>query len=107
MSTQKNLKPTGEELQAALQTLIAQGRKDGMIRAAELNALLEKMDVNAEKIEIGRAVEALFPGVKVASVNVMNYSGKPKRMGRSPKVGRRADWKKAIVTLSEGAIEIA
>ncbi len=61
----------------------------------------------AEKIEIGRAIEALFPGVKVASVNVMNYMGKPKRMGRSPKVGRRADWKKAIVTLSEGAIEIA
>lgn len=73
--------------------------------AAE-NKYVFKVHPDAEKIEIGRAVEALFPGVKVAAVNVMNYMGKPKRMGRSPKVGRRADWKKAIVTLAEGAIEI-
>ena len=74
--------------------------------AAE-NKYAFRVHAKAEKIEIGRAVEALFPGVKVASVNVMNYSGKLKRMGRSPKAGRRSDWKKAIVTLSEGAIEIA
>ena len=74
--------------------------------AAE-NKYAFRVHADAEKIEIGRAVEELFPGVKVASVNVMNYSGKPKRMGRSPKVGRRANWKKAIVTLSEGTIEIA
>ena len=42
---------TTEELQTALQNLIAQGRKDGMIRAEDLNALLEKMDLSAEKIE--------------------------------------------------------
>ena len=40
-----------EELQAALQALIAQGRKEGMIRATDLNAILEKMDMTAEKIE--------------------------------------------------------
>ena len=40
-----------EDLQAALQNLIAQGRKDGMIRASELNAHLEKMDLSPEKIE--------------------------------------------------------
>ena len=40
-----------EDLQTALQNLIAQGRKDGMIRASELNAHLEKMDLSAEKIE--------------------------------------------------------
>ena len=51
MSTQKNPKPTNEELQSALQALIVQGRKDGMIRAGELNALLEKMDMTSEKIE--------------------------------------------------------
>lgn len=65
-----------------------------------------KVSPRAGKIEICRAVEFLFPGTKVESVNVMNYMGKPKRMGRSPKVGRRADWKKAVVTLAEGAIEI-
>ena len=44
-------KPSAEELQSQLQALIAQGRKEGMIRAADLNALLEKMDLTPEKIE--------------------------------------------------------
>ena len=40
-----------EELQSALQALIARGRKDGMIRASDLNALLEQMELTPEKIE--------------------------------------------------------
>ena len=64
-----------------------------------------KVKADAEKIEIGRAIEELFK-VKVKSVNVMNYQGKAKRAGRSMKMGRRPDWKKAVVTLSEGTIEI-
>jgi large subunit ribosomal protein L23 len=48
------------------------------------------------KLEIKYAVEEVF-GVKVAKVNTMNYAGKLKRMGRNE--GRRASWKKAIVTL--------
>jgi large subunit ribosomal protein L23 len=36
----------------------------------------------------------------------MNYNGKPKRSGRSTVVGRRADWKKAVVTLTEGSIDL-
>ena len=40
-----------EDLQKQLQDLIVQGKKDGMIRAADLNALLEKMTLTAEKIE--------------------------------------------------------
>ena len=50
-NAKKSQKPATEELQAALQALIAQGRKDGLIRAADLNALLEKMDLSTEKIE--------------------------------------------------------
>ena len=49
------------------------------------------------KIEIKYAVEEVF-GVKVAKVNTMNYDGKLKRMGRYE--GRRASWKKAVVTLT-------
>ena len=49
-NTKKNAKPT-EDVQAALQSLIAQGRKDGMIRLADLNAQLERLDLTAEKIE--------------------------------------------------------
>ena len=75
------------------------------------NALMQeqkytfKVKADAEKIEIGRAIEELFK-VKVKSVNVMNDQGKAKRAGRSMKMGRRPDWKKAVVTLSEGTIEI-
>ncbi len=46
----KNAKPA-EDTQAALQALIVQGKKDGMIKASDLNALLEKMDLTPEKIE--------------------------------------------------------
>ena len=51
MSTPKKAGKNTEDLQAALQSLIAQGRKDGMIRATDLNALLEKMVLSPEKIE--------------------------------------------------------
>jgi len=50
MSTSKK-QPKQEDLQAAMQALIAQGRKEGMIRATDLNALLEKMELTPEKIE--------------------------------------------------------
>ncbi|MEE1037073.1 MAG: RNA polymerase sigma factor region1.1 domain-containing protein, partial [Oscillospiraceae bacterium] len=49
---QKNqTKPTQEELAASLQALIAQGKKEGMIRSTDLNALLEKMELSTERIE--------------------------------------------------------
>ena len=52
MSTPKKTpKPSLEDTKAALQALIAQGKKDGMIRAADLNAVLEKMQLTPEKIE--------------------------------------------------------
>ena len=47
----KKATKTPEELQAALQELIAQGKKEGMVRTADLNAILEKMDLTPEKIE--------------------------------------------------------
>ena len=54
MSTQKKqtkTNPNAEDVQAALQSLIAQGKRDGMIRATDLNAQLEKMSLTPEKIE--------------------------------------------------------
>ncbi len=53
---------------------------------------------DANKIEIAKAVEEAF-GVKVAKVNTLNMQGKMKRMGAQP-AGRRASWKKAMVTLT-------
>lgn len=52
---------------------------------------------DANKVEIKKAVEEVF-GVTVAKVNTMHMLGKVKRMGRNE--GRRASWKKAIVTLA-------
>jgi large subunit ribosomal protein L23 len=58
-----------------------------------------EVDPNATKPAIRSAIETLF-GVKVTGVWTSNVRGKTRRVGRS--VGRRADWKKAIVTLREG-----
>ncbi|BEU88154.1 50S ribosomal protein L23 [Selenomonas sp. TAMA-11512] len=57
------------------------------------------VDKRANKIEIAQAVAEVFK-VKVAGVNTVNVEGKVKRMGRN--VGKRADYKKAIVTLADG-----
>ena len=56
------------------------------------------VDINANKTEIKAAVEEIF-GVKVAKVNTLRQLGKVKRTGAYPK-GKRADYKKAIVTLT-------
>ena len=54
--------------------------------------------VNATKPEIKEAVEKVF-GVKVAKVNTIRSQGKAKRTGAYP-AGKRADYKKAVVTLT-------
>jgi large subunit ribosomal protein L23 len=53
----------------------------------------------ANKIEIAQAVEKQF-NVKVSDVRTMRYAGKAKRMGKH--AGRKASWKKAVVTLAQG-----
>ena len=60
-----------------------------------------KVAVTANKTEIKQAVEAIFEGVKVESVNTMRTIGKMKRQGRTQ--GRTPEVKKAIVTLKEGS----
>ena len=54
---------------------------------------------DANKIEIKHAIEALF-NVKVSDVHTQVVRGKEKRVGRF--IGRRSNWKKAIVTLQKG-----
>jgi large subunit ribosomal protein L23 len=61
------------------------------------------VDRSANKIEIKKAVEDLFD-VKVDKVNVINYTGKLRRMGRN--IGRKASWKKAFVKLTEDSKKI-
>ena len=49
MSNAKKSVKANEDTYSALQGLIAQGRKEGMIRAADLNAQLEKMDLSPKR----------------------------------------------------------
>jgi large subunit ribosomal protein L23 len=60
-----------------------------------------KVDRRATKPEIKRAVEQIL-GVLVDDVRVANYHGKMKRIPNRRETGRRADWKKAFVTLKPG-----
>ena len=62
-----------------------------------------KVATDANKTQVKLAVEEIF-GVEVEKVNIMNYDGKVKRMGRN--VGRTASYKKAVVTLTNGSKEI-
>ena len=59
-----------------------------------------KVAVDSNKIEIRKAVEVAFK-VRVVSVNTVLIKGKRKRL-RTAKMGRRPDWKKAVVTLAQG-----
>jgi large subunit ribosomal protein L23 len=65
----------------------------------EANKVVFEVDRTANKVEIKQAVQQLF-NVTVEDVNVMNFQGKKKRMGRI--VGRKQDWKKAVITLKKG-----
>jgi len=60
-----------------------------------------KVSPAANKVEIKEAVEKMF-NVKVGKVRTTMVRGKQKRVGRH--LGRTSDWKKAIVTLTEGKI---
>jgi large subunit ribosomal protein L23 len=63
------------------------------------NKIVFQVATSANKNEIKDAVEEIFD-VTVTGVRTMNVKGKVKRMGRHE--GRRASWKKAIVTLAPG-----
>ncbi|MDI9521315.1 MAG: 50S ribosomal protein L23 [Bacillota bacterium] len=58
-----------------------------------------EVDVNANKVEIKDALESVFKGIKVKSVNTLRVLGKMKRQGRTQ--GRTPEIKKAYVTLTE------
>jgi len=77
--------------------------KKPIITEASTDLMAEKkytfvVDKRSNKTEIKNAVEKVF-GVKVEKVNTMNMRGKNKRMGVH--IGKKADWKKAIVMLTK------
>jgi large subunit ribosomal protein L23 len=74
------------------------------VKLQEQNKYTFKVALEANKIDVRRAVETMF-NVKVVSVNIIRMPGKTKmfrRKGSAPRVQEAREWKKAIVTLQEG-----
>lgn len=69
-----------------------------MDQMQEANTYTFKVAKTANKVEIRNAVEEIF-SVKVVNVNTMNVRGKKRRLGFH--VGKKPDWKKALVKLAE------
>ena len=69
------------------------------IQKEKANQVTFEVEPIANRVEIKKAVEKIF-NVKVKSVRTVNVQGKVKRRGRI--VGKRQDWKKAIITLMPG-----
>ena len=65
----------------------------------ENNQVVFLVDINSNKIDIKKSIELIF-GVKVSAVNVIKVKGKTKRFKGT--LGRRSDYKKAIISLPEG-----
>ena len=76
------------------------------VAAEDNNAYTFIVATSASKPEISDAVEAMFEGVKVAKVNTQNRKGKRVRNRRNNTTSFRPTTKRAIVTLSEGEIDL-
>jgi large subunit ribosomal protein L23 len=83
-----------------MKVLLAPIVSEKSTRLADANRqFVFKVLPNASKPEVRKAVELMFD-VKVTGVQIANVRGKTKRFGQME--GKRADWKKAYVTLAEG-----
>jgi len=71
----------------------------GTRQKEQANKITFEVDRCANKVMVRNAVESIFK-VKVLTVKMMNVKGKERKVGRN--MGRRPDWKKAIVRLGPG-----
>jgi large subunit ribosomal protein L23 len=69
------------------------------IQKEKSNQVTFEVESGANRVEIKKAIEKIF-NVRVKSVRTINVDGKIKRRGRI--IGKRQDWKKAIITLMPG-----
>jgi large subunit ribosomal protein L23 len=71
----------------------------GNLQKELYNQITLKVDKRANKVEIKKAVEKIFK-TKVLNVTTLNMKGKKRRVGRN--IGKKPDWKKAVVKLAPG-----
>lgn len=95
-----------EPYQVVVRPLLTEKSVDG----AKRSKYTFQVHQDASKVEVAQAIERLFPNVKVGKVNTITVRGKARRTsgyGRARRrPGRTSDWKKAIVTLKQGKIEV-
>jgi large subunit ribosomal protein L23 len=85
-----------EPYQIILRPLVTE---KGVDMATSLNRYPFEVDLRANKVEVKKAIEALF-SVRVKDVHTMTRHGKPRRVRQSK--GQTRHWKKAVVTLMPG-----
>jgi large subunit ribosomal protein L23 len=85
------------EVHDHIQTVIL--TEKASLLSEKFNKYVFRVSPSANKLQIKRAIEVIFKK-KVLDVNTANYTGKEKRVRRE--LGRRPNWKKAIVTLKAG-----
>jgi large subunit ribosomal protein L23 len=93
----KEIKLTREQMYALVRSPVITEKST---MGSEHNQVTFRVPLHADKRSVKAAIEGLFK-VKVAAVNTIRVKGKLKRFRGS--LGRRSDYKKAIVTLAEGA----
>lgn len=92
-------------MKSAQDIILAPVITEKSMSAIALKKYTFKVAKSAGKIEIAKAVEELFDGVKVAKVNTINVLGRYRRQGYHD--GYTPSWKKAVVTLTEDSKGIA
>jgi len=90
---------TGQNKERLMKVLLGPLVSEKTSRIADIDQYAFRVVTDADKREIGRAVELMFE-VEVAGVQVVTVMGKEKRVGK--RLGRRQDWRKAYVRLKPG-----
>ena len=99
LSKIKNMNSVNISKEKAYNTIIKPIVTEKSTLLLENNQVVFLVDINSNKIDIKKSIELIF-GVKVSAVNVLKVKGKTKRFKGT--VGKRSDYKKAIISLPDG-----
>ena len=99
LSKIKNMYSVNISKEKAYNTIIKPIVTEKSTLLLENNQVVFLVDINSNKIDIKKSIELIF-GVKVSAVNVIKVKGKTKRFKGT--IGKRSDYKKAIISLPDG-----
>ena len=99
LSKIKNMYKVNISKEKAYNTIIKPIVTEKSTLLLENNQVVFLVDINSNKIDIKKSIELIF-GVKVSAVNIIKVKGKTKRFKGT--LGKRSDYKKAIISLPDG-----